>query len=68
MENSEIKMKIKGEAKVYKDILTKGGVSKNISSTQIGQNILFDDAIRILPEIWDWVNNKSARMYRGKLK
>lgn len=68
MENSEIKMKIKGEAKVYKDILTKGGVSKNISSTQIGQNILFDDAIRILPEVWDWVNNKSARMYRGKLK
>ena len=68
MENSEIKMKAKGEAKVYKDILTKGGVSKKIHSTQIGQNILFDEAIRILPKVWDWVNNTSARMYRNKLK
>ena len=68
MENSEIKMKAKGEAKVYKDILTKGGASKKASSTQIGQKILFDEAIRILPEVWDWVNNTSARMYRNKLK
>ena len=68
MENNELNMKAKGEAKVYKDILTKSGNCKNVSSTQIGQQMLFDEALRILPEVLDWINNKSPRMYRTKLK
>jgi DNA-directed RNA polymerase len=68
MENNEINMKAKGEAKVYKDIFTKEGNTKNVSSTQIGQQMLFDEALRIFPEVQDWILNTSATVYRTKLK
>ena len=68
MRDNELEMKARGEEKVFKDILTAGGNAKNISSTQTGQQILFDEALRILPQVWDWINNTSARVYRGELK
>jgi len=68
MENNEIEMKAKGVTKVYKDIVTKAGNNKNVSSTQIGQQMLFDEALRIFPEVLDWINNTSANMHRTKLK
>ena len=68
MENNEIQMKAKGVAKVYKDIETKAGNAKNVSSTQIGQQMLFEEALRILPQVKDWINNHSALMHRTKLQ
>lgn len=68
MNDNELEMKLRGETKVLKEIVTKSGNSKNVSSTQIGQQILLDEALRILPEVMDWINNGSAKVYRGKLK
>lgn len=65
MENNEIIMKAKGEAKVLKDIVTKAGNNKQVSSTQIGQQMLFDEALRILPTVLDWIENKCSTKYRS---
>lgn len=67
MIDNELQMKLKGEQKVYKDIVTKAGNSKQVSSTQIGQQLILDEALRILPDVWDWINNGSAKVYRGEL-
>jgi DNA-directed RNA polymerase len=68
MENNEQKMKAQGVAKVYKDILTKAGNNKSVSSTQVGQQMLFNEALRIYPEVLDWIDNKCANMHRTKIK
>ena len=64
MENNEQKMKDKGVSKVYKDITTKAGNTKNVSSTQVGQQMLFDEALRILPEVKEWIDKKNGRSVR----
>lgn len=68
MNNNELRMKLKGEQKVLKEITTKMGNIKEVSATQIGQQILFAEALELLPRIVDWINNGSARVYRGELK
>ena len=68
MNNNESLMKQRGEQKVLKDITTKSGKSKDVSSTQLGQQMLFEDAIRIEPIVTEWINKGSARVYRTKLK
>lgn len=68
MSENELEMKKLGEDKVWKDIITKAGNSKNISSTQIGQQILLDEALRMLPDVMHWIHKTSGKSYRGLLK
>lgn len=68
MMNNELEMKTLGENKIFKELTTKSGNAKKVASTQIGQQILFDEALRILPQVMDWIDNGSAKVYRAKLK
>ena len=68
MINNELEMKALGESKVFKEITTKSGNAKKVASTQIGQQILFDEALRILPSVMDWIDNKSAKVHRTTIK
>lgn len=61
-------MKTEGENKVWKDILKESGKTKDISSSQTGQAILIDEAIRISPLFKNWVENESGRKDRRELK
>lgn len=65
---NEDEMKDRGEFKVKKNILTKSGQFKTISSTQNGQSLILDEAIRILPDVKDWIDNKSGKLYRSTIK
>ncbi len=68
MNDNEKMMKSRGEKKVWKNVLTKNGDFKNISSTQLGQQMLLDDALEILPKIRLWIEEGSAKVYRGALQ
>ena len=68
MNDNELLMKLKGEQKVLKEITTKLGNIKEVSATQVGQQILFAEALEILPKITNWIHKESARVYRGELK
>tara|TARA_R110001606_G_scaffold311450_1_gene458362 strand:- start:426 stop:2753 length:2328 start_codon:yes stop_codon:yes gene_type:complete len=65
---NEQEMKLRGEEKVFKELTTKSGNIKRVASTQIGQQILLDEALRIQPMIIDWIDNGSAKVYRVELK
>ena len=47
MSINEQKMKLKGEAKVWASITKSNGKAKDVASTQIGQQLLFDETLRI---------------------
>jgi len=64
---NENRMVERGQTKVWKTILTKQGNTKTISSTQLGQQIIFDDALRIISLVRDWIDNGSAKSYRKEL-
>lgn len=68
MNLNEFKMILKGQKRVWSEMLTKDGNDKKIASTQIGQQLIMKEAQRIAPLIKDWVNNGSAKMYRLRLK
>ena len=61
MSINEQKMKLKGEAKVWASITKSNGKAKDVASTQIGQQLLFDETLRILPEFKEWLGNCSKR-------
>ena len=67
MNENEYKMKEKGESKVWASLTNSNGNAKDISSTQIGQQILFDEALRILEDFNIWVT-KSSKLDRLTLK
>tara|TARA_R110000744_G_scaffold145551_1_gene258254 strand:- start:279 stop:2585 length:2307 start_codon:yes stop_codon:yes gene_type:complete len=52
-------MKEKGESKVWKTLIKSNGKAKDISSTQVGQQILFDEVLRIKEDFTTWVNKSS---------
>lgn len=64
----ERSMKLKGEEKVWKGTLSKTGKNKAIPQIQLGQQLVIDEAIRLLPIFQDWIDNKSSKSYRGELK
>jgi DNA-directed RNA polymerase len=66
--DSEVRMKQRGEARVWNGVVSKQGDSKNISSTQIGQQIIFEDALKVLPIAREWIEVGSASSYRKELK
>lgn len=65
---NEQDMKRRGEIKVRKDIVTKNGKLKKIANTQRGQKIILDEALRVLPQVFDWIQNKSHSTYKNDLK
>lgn len=64
MSVNEQKMKLKGEAKVWASITKSNGKAKDVASTQIGQQLLFDETLRVLPEFNAWVE-KSGKNDKG---
>lgn len=68
MNKNESKMKFVAEDKVWKEIYTKSGNSKLVSSTQVGQNMIFKEALRIQPIVQDWIDNKSSTHFRESLQ
>jgi DNA-directed RNA polymerase len=68
MSKNQEYMKIRGEDKVWSSIKTKTGNLKNVAQTQLGQQIILDEALRVLPQVRDWIDNSSARVYRKELK
>jgi DNA-directed RNA polymerase len=61
-------MKTKGEHKVWKNTFSKTGGDKNIPQIQIGQQLVMEEAIRLVPIFRDWIENKSSKHYRTELK
>mgnify|MGYP003677780565 FL=1 len=68
MSVNEQKMKDRGEVKIWSTIETKTGGSKEASSIQLAQQIILNDALRILPEVREWIEVVSAKTYRRDLK
>ena len=67
MNTNEQKMKLKGEAKIWASITNSSGKAKDVSSTQIGQQLLFDETLRILPDFRVWIG-KSGKMDKAIFK
>ena len=68
MSQNESRMKLKGENKVWNTIETRTGSLKDISAIQLGQQIILEESLRILPEVKDWIEKGSANTYRKELK
>ena len=68
MEQNEERMKTRGENRVWNTIIGRSGNVKKIPATQLGQQIIFDDALTILPAIREWIEKGSASIYRKELK
>ncbi len=64
MSLNEQSMKSRGEKKVNDSIKSNNGDYKSISSSQIGQQILFDEALRIFPDIKQWIEKDCAKAHR----
>ena len=64
---NESSMKSKGEDKVWSSIIKDNGKYKQISSTQIGQQILLDDALQMQDRFKLWIS-KSNKLDRKVLK
>jgi len=64
----ENKMKLKGEEKVWKTISSKTGTPKTISQMQLGQKLIFDETIKLTPQLRDWIENKSSTSHRVELQ
>ena len=67
MDLNEEYMKKRGHEKVWSTVKTKDGNFKDVSSTQLGQQLIFKDAIRILPQVREWIDITSSRTYRRLL-
>ena len=67
MDFNESHMKELGHNKVWSTIKSKDGNFKKVASTQIGQQMILSEAIKILPEVRDWLNNGSSTAYRSEL-
>jgi DNA-directed RNA polymerase len=61
---NEQKMKTKGESMVWDSVFKSNGEGKDIASIQLGQTMLFKEALRILPLFRNWIDgsNKADRL------
>jgi DNA-directed RNA polymerase len=66
--DNEKAMKLKGEMNIWKDILSKSKSDKQISSSQIGQQLIVEEAIRIFDDVQSWINLSSSTKDRLVLK
>ena len=67
MMTNEGLMKEKGESKVWGSMVKASGKAKDVSSTQLGQQLLLDETLRIKEDFMKWVN-KSAKVDRSALR
>lgn len=67
MSELERGMKQKGETKVWKSVLGKNGAVKKISQTQLGQQLLLEESIRLKDLMRDWIDNKSSKLNRKEM-
>ena len=68
MNINEKMMADRGSDKIWKTVKDKDGNLKKVSNTQVGQQLIMDEAIRILPQISDWVKNGSSKVDRVELR
>ena len=61
-------MKDRGRGKIEKELYTSDGQIKKISSSQVGQKFIFDEAIFVFDDVKNWILNESGRNYRTGLK
>ena len=61
-------MKSRGEDRVWNVIRSKSGSQKKVTQTQIGQQLIFSDALNILGQIREWIESKSPMENRKELK
>jgi len=67
MNDNERLMKDRGERKVLKPIvLSESGAKKKVFSTQIGQQLLLDESIRIFDDVKYWIYKKSFKNSRAE--
>ena len=67
MMTNEGLMKEKGESKVWGSMVKANGKAKDVSSTQLGQQLLLDETLRIREDFMKWVN-KSTKVDRSVLR
>lgn len=64
---NELRMKLKGEDKVWKDIYSKSHNSRTVTQTQTGQKLILDEAIRLVPIVQDWINGSKKTGFGKEL-
>lgn len=65
--SNELRMKLKGEDRVWKDIYSKSHNSRTVTQSQTGQRIILDEAIRLTPYIQDWITSSARSGYKKEL-
>lgn len=65
---SEHDMKAKGEDRVWKTIFSKSGTPKSASQTQLGQQLLMKDAIKLVPIMRQWIDFDTSKLDRKKIQ
>lgn len=65
--HNESYMKNLGESRIWKGITKDSGDYKNISSTQIGQQLILEETIKVFEDIKEWIHNGTAKTYRAEL-
>ena len=65
--SNELRMKIKGEDKVWKDIYSKSMNSRTVTQSQTGQRLILDEAIRLVPIVQSWIASSSKSTYKKEL-
>jgi DNA-directed RNA polymerase len=66
--SNEYGMKVRGENRVWKSIKSQDNQFKKIASTQVGQQLIFEDALNILDDVRRWIDVDSASVYRKDLQ
>lgn len=65
--SNELRMKLKGEDKVWKDIYSKSQNSRTVTQSQTGQRLILDEAIRLTPIVISWINGSAKSGYKKEL-
>lgn len=66
-ESIELKMKIKGEDRIWKDIYSKSQNSRTVTQSQTGQRLILDEAIRLTPIVTSWISDSIRSGYKKEL-
>lgn len=66
--SNELRMKLKGEDRIWKDIYSKSQNSRTVTQSQTGQKLILDEAIRIVPFIMGWILGCAKCSYKKELE
>jgi DNA-directed RNA polymerase len=67
-EANELKMKIKGENRIWQDIYSKSQNSRSVTQTQTGQKLILNEGIRLVPIIREWIDSSKKTGFGKELK